>query len=149
MEVDAGSDVYSLRTTAIPVDPDPGGDMHEVGLAVEMYRTCREILAQEGGGRLETVKIAVGELSAVEPDALTFAWEAVTADGPDRGSRLEIEWRDASQRCPACGEAPSRPRGTWLVTCPGCGGVLDIVGGTELDILELSIESLSDEEVVR
>jgi hydrogenase nickel incorporation protein HypA/HybF len=114
--------------------------MHEMGIALEIYRTCREAVAEHGEGRLHRVKIAVGELSAVEPDLLAFGWEAVIADTSDDGAELEIEWCRADQRCPACGEAKARSEGSWLRICPDCGAALEVRGGDELDVLEVSFE---------
>jgi hydrogenase nickel incorporation protein HypA/HybF len=91
-----------------------------------------------GPGRLEEVRVAVGELSAVEPELLKFAWEAVTAGGRDAAARLEIDWRVSRQNCEACGEIQERPAGSWLPLCPRCGGPLAIEGGRELDILQIS-----------
>jgi Zn finger protein HypA/HybF involved in hydrogenase expression len=70
--------------------------VHEMGIALEVYRTCRETIKAHGGGRLRRVRLAVGELSAVEPELLKYAWEAVVADGPDQGVELTIEWRPAT-----------------------------------------------------
>jgi len=38
-------------------------------------------MAGVAGARLSSVRLAVGELAALEPELLRFAWEAVTADG--------------------------------------------------------------------
>lgn len=123
--------------------------MHELGLAMDIYRTCREAVASHGPGRLEWVKVAIGELAAVEPDLLTFAWQAVTQDGPDAGARLEVEWRAARQYCPGCGGAVERPRGAWLYQCPSCERVLAVEGGTELDVVSVGFvpcgEGVGDE----
>lgn len=115
--------------------------MHEMGIAIEIYHTCREAVREHGKGRLQRVRIAVGELSAVEPDLLSFGWEAVTADTPDEGAELEIEYCRADQRCPACGEAKERSVGSWMRICPDCGAPLEIHGGDELDVLEVSFET--------
>ena len=56
--------------------------VHEMGVAAEAYRLSRERLG-DAGGRLVRVHLAVGELSAVEPDLLRFAWTAVPEGGPD------------------------------------------------------------------
>ena len=112
--------------------------MHEMGIAVEIHRTCRKAVREHGPGRIETVRIAIGELAAVEPDLIAFAWEAVTADGPDAGSTLDITWCPARQFCSACGELKERSEGSWLRLCPDCGQPLRVDGGDELDILEVT-----------
>jgi hydrogenase nickel incorporation protein HypA/HybF len=110
--------------------------MHELSLVTEIYRTCRSRM--DGNSRIESVRLAIGELSAVEPDLLQFAWEAVTEGGPDAGATLDVEWRPARQLCDACGQAAERSAGSWLRSCPRCGKPLRIEGGQELDILQFS-----------
>lgn len=115
-----------------------------MGIAIELYRTCRDTVREHGEGRLRHVKIAVGELAAVEPDLLSFGWEAVIVDTPDEGAELEIEFCRADQRCPSCGEAKDRSEGTWLRICPDCGAPLEVRGGDELDVVEISFETDDD-----
>jgi hydrogenase nickel incorporation protein HypA/HybF len=115
--------------------------MHEMGIAMSILDSCRAAMAQHGGGRLEEVRIAVGELSAIEPELLRFAWEAVVGGGPHASCRLAIDWRPARQRCPHCGEEKARAAGSWLRVCPDCGQPLQLEGGDELDILHLSFVS--------
>ncbi|MFV2073434.1 MAG: hydrogenase maturation nickel metallochaperone HypA [Thermoanaerobaculales bacterium] len=111
-----------------------------MGIALEIYRTCREAVEANGGGRLQQARLAVGELSAVEPELLVFAWEAVVTDGPDAGAELEIEWRPAEQHCSRCGEVKARAEGSWLRLCPDCGLPLQVSGGDELDVLQVSFD---------
>ena len=114
--------------------PAYSAPMHEMGLAAEAYRVAREAADAADGGPLESVTLVVGELSAVEPDLLRFAWEALLHGTADSGARLEIEWRAALQRCGRCGEIAERAPGTWLRLCPRCRGPLAVSGGDELDV---------------
>lgn len=84
------------------------------------------------------MRVAVGELSAVEPDLLKFAWEAVTTGGPDAGAQLEVEWQPARQFCAACGGDKPRSTGSWLRVCPDCGEPVQVQGGDALDVLQVS-----------
>jgi hydrogenase nickel insertion protein HypA len=114
--------------------------MHETALAAEILRIARGTVLGNGGGRLTGVSVVVGELSAVEPDLLSFAWEALTEEGGDAGATLEVEWRRALQLCAACGEVPERAAGSWLRLCPRCGDPLRIQGGDELDVARVTFE---------
>jgi len=114
--------------------------MHELSLVTEIYRTARKAVDAHGPNRIEVVRLAVGELAAVEPDLLSFAWEAVTAGTPDAGSRLEVDFRPAKQTCAACGVVPERAPGSWLRLCPRCEGPLGIEGGDDLDVLNVTFE---------
>ena len=109
--------------------------MHEIGIALEILKICR--VAMREPGRLERVTVAVGELSAVEPELLLTAWEAVTAGEAEEGVALDIDWRPARQLCTECGEVEERVAGSWLRLCPHCGMPLGIEGGDELDVLRI------------
>ena len=113
--------------------------MHEMGIALEIHRVCREVVAEQGGGRIDSVRMAIGELAAVEPDLLTYAWEAVIAGGSDEGARLVVEWHPARQFCAQCDEDKNRSEGSWFKICPDCGQPLAVNGGDELDVLAVTI----------
>ena len=108
--------------------------MHEMSLAAEIHGIARATADDRGGGPLESVTVVVGELSAVEPELLEFAWKAQVAGGADEGSRLIVEWRRARQICGSCGEVPERGPGSWMRLCPRCGDPLSVEGGDELDV---------------
>jgi len=114
--------------------------MHEMGIATEIRRIAREAVEGRGPGRIAHVRVAVGDLAGVEPELLTFAWEAAVAETPEDGATLEIDWRPARQTCAACGDVPGRAPGSWLRLCPGCGGVLRVTGGDDLDVLTVTFE---------
>jgi hydrogenase nickel incorporation protein HypA/HybF len=115
--------------------------MHEMGIALEIYRVCREAAQAHGGGRIERVRMEVGELAAVEPDLLKFAWEAATTGGPDAGAILEISWFAAAQNCANCGEEKRHSEGSWLRICPDCGMPLEVTGGDQLDVIDVTLVS--------
>jgi len=108
--------------------------MHELSVATELYQGVRDEIDELGGGWLRAVTIVVGELAALEPDLLQYAWEAVVAGGSDAGAQLEIEWRPVTQRCPTCGEIEEPVAGSWLRLCPTCNTALSLEGGRELDV---------------
>jgi hydrogenase nickel incorporation protein HypA/HybF len=114
--------------------------MHELGIAMEILRTCEEVLEREGPGRLERVKVVVGELSAVEPDLLSYAWEAAVSDSPHKDSKMEVTFMACRQLCPACDQEIPRETGQWHFACPHCEGALRIEGGRELGILEVTFD---------
>jgi len=119
--------------------------VHEMSIAASIYETCRDVVARRGGGRLESVRVAVGELSALEPELLVFAWQALTQGGADEGCHLDVEWRPARQTCRSCGEEKPRGPHSWLRLCPDCGQPLEVEGGDELDVLELSYVGYDEE----
>lgn len=113
--------------------------MHEAAIAQAILETSHKVMAEHGGTRIVRVKVAVGELSAVEPELLRYAWEAATTQGPAEGSVLEVDFRPARQVCPACGPVERTP-GAWVPLCLACGSPLVVEGGRELDLLQVEFE---------
>ena len=114
--------------------------MHEMGVAAEIRRIARASVADRGPGRITCVRLAVGDLAAVEPELLAYAWEALVAGTPEEGAALDVDWRPAKQTCATCGELPGRAPGSWLRLCPRCDGVLRLKGGDDLDVLQVVFE---------
>jgi Zn finger protein HypA/HybF involved in hydrogenase expression len=112
-----------------------------MSLALEIHKVSRRAVAGHGRGRIVSVKVAVGELSAVEPGLLARAFEALVLGGPDEGARLEIDWRPARQTCAACGDDRPRSCGTWMRLCSRCGLPLRVEGGADLDVLQVSFDA--------
>ena len=112
--------------------------MHEMGLSAEIYRIARSAADDRGGGCLESVTVIVGELAAVEPDLLDFAWQATVQGTADEQARLLVQWQPVRQICDACGEVPERAPGSWLRLCPRCDGTLFVSGGDELEVRTVS-----------
>jgi Zn finger protein HypA/HybF involved in hydrogenase expression len=105
-----------------------------MGLAADILAIARKTADDNGGGRLESVTVVVGDLTAVEPSLLAFAWQALVSSGPDASARLKVDWRPALQQCAACGDIPERAAGSWLRLCPRCAGPLAVTGGDELEV---------------
>lgn len=120
--------------------------MHELSIAQSILESTRTALAPYPGARVERVRVAVGELTAIEPDLLRFAWEALLDGAPEAGCVLDIEWRPARQYCPACGGPLERPERGWLGACGSCGGLLRVEGGQELDLLQVTFSLPEDVE---
>jgi hydrogenase nickel incorporation protein HypA/HybF len=114
--------------------------VHEMGVAAEVRRIARASVADRGPGRITCVRLAVGDLAAIEPELLTYAWNALVQGTSEEGATLEVDWRPAKQSCRICGDLPGRAPGTWLRLCPRCDGLLRVTGGDDLDVLSVVFE---------
>jgi hydrogenase nickel incorporation protein HypA/HybF len=96
-----------------------------------MLKIVQAELAKRGLTKATEVKVVVGELSNVVPEALAFCWEAVTQETPAAGAKLTIETRPVTARCEACGHEFAVHNYSFL--CPACGsGDTRQSGGNEL-----------------
>jgi Zn finger protein HypA/HybF involved in hydrogenase expression len=92
-----------------------------------------------------SVKVSVGELSAVEPDLLKFAWQALPQDTESPWPELEIIWCPAQVSCPLCGRIETQGLGGLLTRCPDCGHSLQVEGGDQLHIVEVVLDQAQGE----
>jgi hydrogenase nickel incorporation protein HypA/HybF len=75
----------------------------------------------------------------VEPEALSFCFEALVKDSPLETLRLEIERCPRRQRCAECGNVFAVADFDW--NCPACGSAQTTpAGGDELEIAYLEVE---------
>jgi len=108
--------------------------MHELGIAMEIAERAAE---RAGDASVRRVIVRVGQLTAVLPDALAFAWDAAIAESTLEGCTLDIEIVPGRGKCKACGaeQALAMPFGR----C-GCGNTdLELVSGEELEIHALEL----------
>ena len=103
--------------------------MHELALAESIVSAITERL---GGERVVTVRLRVGRLAAVMPDALRFGFDVCAQGSCAEGARVEIADVPGHGTCRDCGASFE----LWdLLTPCSCGGVrLDVSGGEDLEI---------------
>jgi hydrogenase nickel incorporation protein HypA/HybF len=119
--------------------------MHEFSIATSLLQIITEEARPFKGARVRTVRLRIGTLSGILPDALRFAFEIITEGTVAEGAALVIEEVPMIVSCRACGKvsAPDDP----FILCPGCGsGDADIKGGRELEIESMEIEDMEGED---
>ena len=117
--------------------------MHEMSIITSVLALVREEMGKHNVTRLHKVRLCCGDLANVVPDALTFAFEALTAGTELEGAVLETERVALSLRCPTCGHtfSPDEKR-VLAVPCPACGEAFghEVVAGRELYLQHLEAE---------
>ncbi|KAF5992824.1 MULTISPECIES: hydrogenase maturation nickel metallochaperone HypA [Streptomyces] len=115
--------------------------MHEMSLAMAVIGQVEEA-AQRAGDvtAVRSVRLQVGELAGVVPDALSFCFELACAGTVLEGAELVTEAVPGRARCASCAHE-------WTVgmppalTCPRCGGATtELLAGRELQILSVQWE---------
>lgn len=110
--------------------------MHELSIATSMVELIERELKGRGLTKVSEVKVVVGELSNVVPEALEFCWEVAARGTPAEGSKLVIETRPITARCKACSH--DFPVQDYSFLCPRCGsGETEQTGGSELFVAHL------------
>jgi len=116
--------------------------MHEVGIASSILECVAAEAQKHSGAKLVAVGVRIGELSNVDPDALEFAFEALTRDTDLAQLKLAVEWCPRRQKCTVCSE--EFPVKDLELACPKCASAqTTCVSGTELDIAYIELEEAS------
>ena len=112
--------------------------MHELALCRSIIDMLREQAESRGFRTVRTVRLAIGALSHVEPQALEFGFGVASRGTLAEGAALEIERPPGEAFCMAC-EA-TVPLAQRFDPCPRCGGHrLVVTGGEEMRVKELEV----------
>ncbi len=93
--------------------------MHELALSQNIVDLVVERARREGVSAVSRVTIEVGMAAGVEPDALRFCFDIVTAETLVQGAELVIETIALQARCRNCGWK-FEPADV-VSSCPRCG----------------------------
>ena len=108
--------------------------MHEMALTQSVVDA---VCAHAAGRRVHSVKLEVGALCAVVPDAMTFCFELATEGTVADGASLEVDMRAGEARCRTCGAGFEL--NDLILLCP-CGSAdVDVTAGRDLKILSMEV----------
>jgi hydrogenase nickel incorporation protein HypA/HybF len=108
--------------------------MHELAITQSVVDTVTE---RTGTASVTSVRLRVGRLAGVVPDAVRFCFEMVTAGTPLEGAELEIEEPEGRGRCRTCGDE-FRMSDLVLLCCCGSADV-EVLAGRELAIASVVV----------
>ncbi|MEG1610827.1 MAG: hydrogenase maturation nickel metallochaperone HypA [Bilophila sp.] len=96
--------------------------MHEMSVVTSMLSIVRDEMAKHAVSHLLLVRVRYGALSNIVPEALSFAFEALTANTDLAGAVLETEEMPVTLRCGKC-DTVFTPEGKdrFFTPCPACG----------------------------
>lgn len=111
--------------------------MHELALAESVLHIIETTATRESLITVHEVVLEIGELAAVEPEAMQFCFDSVVLGTVAEGAQLRIVTKAGEGCCSDCN------RTTWLndwhLLCPQCGGThIRITGGDRMRVLEIA-----------
>lgn len=113
--------------------------MHEMALTESIVEIVSEEARRQGFGRVRVVRIKVGAMAHVEPEALRFCFDAVSRGTVAEGATLDIRRQPGEGWCPDCGRTV--PLVERFGACPECGRRnVRMTSGDELRIEELEVD---------
>lgn len=119
--------------------------MHELSLATAIVDQVRAELRADDE-TVTAIRVRIGALAAVVPEAMCLAFDVATADTALAGAALEMDTVPARARCDICADVfdVGTPPLLW---CPHCAAPAStLVSGRELQIVEVRVAEPGDED---
>jgi len=107
--------------------------MHELAIAESVVSTVLE----RTDGQVSVVRLRVGRLSGVVPDALMFCFELAAVGTAIEGARLEIEEQEGQAHCRDC-DSDFSMRDAFLLCDCGSADV-ELLSGRELQVTSVEV----------
>ena len=112
--------------------------MHEFSIMQSTLETAAQKMSAAGATEIHRLKVRIGRLSGVVPEALRFAFEALKDKTPAAGASLEIEEVPAVCWCAGC--AAEFETAKYEYACPRCHELSgDLRRGKEMELSSLEI----------
>lgn len=113
--------------------------MHELSIMDGALSMALDQASKAGATQVYVIRLRIGALSGVVPEALQFAFEALTPGTLAEGAQLAIEYVPARFWCSQC--AQEFPSEDLFAECPGCHRPSgELRAGRELELASLEIE---------
>ncbi len=111
--------------------------MHELSVVRELLKLAAEKAPPPC--RVREVRVNVGRLTGVSPEAMRFYFEALCEETLGRAATLHIDLCPLEGRCASCGYAVTLEDPNWL--CPACARpTIRFENGDELDLESLVVD---------
>ena len=113
--------------------------MHEMGIANSVLHAVRTEMQRYPGAYPSKVCVRVGQMAAIDQDALRFCFEAITRETDLEALQLEVEVCPLRYCCRRCGcEFVVQD---YLFRCPDCASLeTECIGGDELELAYMEVE---------
>ena len=113
--------------------------MHELSIAQSLLTIVQDESKKHGVTKVTLVHVRIGTLSAIVPDALTFAFNVISEKTVADNALLDIEVVPAKGQCQHCNIDFEVNNSFFL--CPVCGEFAsEIIYGKELEITHIEAE---------
>jgi hydrogenase nickel incorporation protein HypA/HybF len=120
--------------------------VHELSIAHSLVEAAAAAALAARASRVHEVRVVVGALSGIAPEALLFSYDIATAGTALAGSRLSIREVPVTIHCPDC-DLVSTVEGALQLRCSRCDRPsFDVRSGRELMIESLEADCPDSEE---
>ena len=113
--------------------------MHEMALAQGILEIVLKTAVEQRASKVTSIKLLIGQMIQVEPECLTFGFEALAMGTVAEGAQVTIEITPLIGQCNSCGEQFAVEK--YCFICPRCNSTsVVVVSGRELAVDYLEVE---------
>lgn len=113
--------------------------MHEMSIAQSLLEIIREEMAKHDAKVLRSVRLHIGQLTAIVPESLSFCFEIMTNGTELEGAKLVMEVIPLVGYCESCKKEFEIE--DYAFACPYCQNTdIKTISGDELSIVEMEVE---------
>jgi hydrogenase nickel incorporation protein HypA/HybF len=113
--------------------------MHEMSIAQSLVDILQDEMTKHHANVLRSVRLHIGQLSAIVPESLSFCFEVMTTGTPMEGAQLVMEiipLRGACRKCERDFEIKD-----YVFICPHCGSPdIETIAGQDLSIVDMEVD---------
>jgi hydrogenase nickel incorporation protein HypA/HybF len=110
-----------------------------MSIAQSVIDIVEEEMRKNNAKVLRSVRLNIGQLSAIVPDSLSFCFEIITKDTHLEGARLVMDVIPLIGYCHACEEEFEIE--DYAFSCPKCGDTkIETITGQDLSIVEIEVD---------
>lgn len=118
--------------------------MHEMSLMQGILDSVEKAARDAGATAVSEIRLSVGEMTEIVPDAMDFAFEAMSPGTLCEGAQLKVSMIAIRSRCTICDFEFEHDRYHW--GCPECESLAtELLAGRDMYIESIEVE-LPDEE---
>lgn len=119
--------------------------MHELSLIQGVFDSVIPVAQRSGATKITNITLTVGEMTMVVPEAMEFAFEALSEDDPMLdGCELTMNFVTPKSRCLDCGTEFEHDR--FHNRCTNCDSAATVlIAGRELEVASMEIETPDDD----
>ena len=113
--------------------------MHEMAIAQSMIRIIEEEMQKHRARVLRSVRLHIGEMTAIVPESLSFCFNIITENTALEGARLMMDVIPLKGYCKACDKEFGIKE--YVFKCPSCQNKgIKTVAGHDLSIIEMDVD---------
>jgi len=113
--------------------------MHEMSIAQSLVDILQDEMVKNNARALKSVKLNIGKLSAIVPEALSFCFEIIVSGTDMEGAKLMMEIIPLKGVCLDCEQVFEIE--DYAFSCPYCNGPnIKTIAGQDLSIVEMEVD---------